>query len=114
MELSIDLLLHRIASELREMSAQTGQIEAIVASRLTGAKPPPDAREMMQELDRIRQTQAALAATLDTIANGAASHGKVSAETLANGSILPSVTQRLIDGRSLRQARMDQREPEIW
>ena len=109
-----DVLTLRIADELRDLSEQISVIEVTLADQSAKQGPSIGAREALQQLDRVRQTQQSLAICLDTIASAAPSNAVVADTALQAGSILPSVIERLRTGERLTNERAVNSEPDIW
>ena len=105
-----EMLLGRIAAELSDLSRQVADIEAALAC---GGAPAPAARRVVQELDRVRQTQSCLADCLDAVAGSDPAQATVPDAILA-GVTLPSVAERLRSGRGFAETRAEHHEHELW
>ncbi len=113
-EIPRDTILTRIANELRDLSVQTALVEDALAGDSARRNQLNRSREIVQELDRVRQTQDCLADCLDAIADLEPFECMVPVATLMNGTPLPSVADRLRTGARHGDVTQDQREPEIW
>ena len=107
-----DTLIARIACELRDLTIQVAQIEDTLTDMSDRLSSP--ARQVIQELDRVRQTQESLAICLEQILPNDTNEAHYRIADMLDGQALPSVVERLRTGTTARLRQDHQEEPEIW